>query len=78
MPAQPKYPEELRERAVKMVLEIRDREGEGWAASWVFIRRRCGPGSGRPKSTAGRGPARRRRIRGGSPSWNARCVSCAV
>jgi transposase len=29
MPAQRKYPEELRERAVKMVLEIREREGRG-------------------------------------------------
>ena len=29
MPAQRKYPEELRERAVKMVLEVREREGEG-------------------------------------------------
>src|SRR5713101_5040844 len=29
MPAQRKYPEELRERAVKMVLEIRGREGKG-------------------------------------------------
>jgi transposase len=29
MPAQRKYPEELRERAVEMVLEIRDREGKG-------------------------------------------------
>ena len=29
MPAQRKYPEELRERAVMMVLEIRDREGKG-------------------------------------------------
>jgi transposase len=29
MPAQRKYPEELRERAVKVVLEIRDREGKG-------------------------------------------------
>jgi transposase len=29
MPAQRKYPEELRERAVKMVLEIRAREGNG-------------------------------------------------
>ncbi len=29
MPAQRKYPEELRERAVKMVLEVRDREGKG-------------------------------------------------
>jgi transposase len=29
MPAQRKYPDELRERAVKMVLEIRQREGKG-------------------------------------------------
>ncbi len=29
MAAQRKYPEELRERAVKMVSEIRDREGKG-------------------------------------------------
>jgi transposase len=29
MVAQRKYPEELRERAVKMVLEAREREGEG-------------------------------------------------
>jgi transposase len=29
MPAQRKYPEELRERAVKMVSEIREREGKG-------------------------------------------------
>ena len=29
MPAQRKYPDELRERAVKVVLEIRDRDGKG-------------------------------------------------
>jgi transposase len=29
MPAQRRYPEELRERAVKMVVEIRAREGRG-------------------------------------------------
>ena len=29
MPAQRKYPEELRERAAKMVLEIRARDGKG-------------------------------------------------
>jgi transposase len=29
MPAQRKYPEELRERAVKMVFEVREREGKG-------------------------------------------------
>jgi hypothetical protein len=30
MPAQRKYPEELRERAVKMVLEIRSQDGKGF------------------------------------------------
>jgi transposase len=29
MPAQRKYPEALRERAVKMVFEVREREGKG-------------------------------------------------
>lgn len=29
MPAQRKYPVELRERAVKAILEIREREGKG-------------------------------------------------
>ena len=29
MAAQKRYPDELRERAVKMVLEIREREGKG-------------------------------------------------
>ena len=29
MAAQKKYPDELRERAVKMVLEVREREGNG-------------------------------------------------
>ena len=30
MPAQRKYPEELRERAVKMVFEVRERDGKGY------------------------------------------------
>ena len=29
MAAQRKYPEELRDRAVKLVLEVREREGSG-------------------------------------------------
>ena len=29
MPARRKYPEELRERAVKMVFEVRDQDGKG-------------------------------------------------
>jgi transposase-like protein len=39
MPAQRKYPEELRERAVKMVFEVRDRDGKGRARSLVRLRR---------------------------------------
>lgn len=36
MPAQRKYPEELRERAVKMVVEIREQEGKGRGEiAWV-------------------------------------------
>jgi transposase len=52
MPAQWKYPEELRERAVKMVMNSgsgRAMGGErspGWAVSWVFTPSRCGRGSG--------------------------------
>ena len=81
MPAQRRYPEELRERAVKMVLEIQAREGKGRgevarvAGSWVFIPRRCGCGFGRPRSIAGRGRAPCLRMRGGSPSWSGKCVN---
>jgi hypothetical protein len=44
MAAQRKYPDELRERPVKMVLEIRERDGKGQGeptralVSWVFTR----------------------------------------
>ena len=47
MPAQRKYPDELRGRAVRMVLEIRERDGKGhgelarWVVSWAFIPRPC-------------------------------------
>ena len=83
MPAQRKYPDELRERAVKMVLEIRRERARGtvswpgWAVSWAFILRLCVAGSGRPRSTTGRGRASRRRISSGSRSWNAKTGSCA-
>jgi transposase-like protein len=36
MPAQRKYPDELRERAVMMVLEIRQREGRAMV-SWPVL-----------------------------------------
>ena len=46
MAAQKKYPDELRERAVKMVLEIREREGKGHGelarvARQLAVRRPC-------------------------------------
>ena len=33
MAAQRKYPEELRKRAVKMLFEIRERDGKGWTGA---------------------------------------------
>jgi len=50
MAAQRKYPEELRERAVKMVSESGSGTGRGtgnWpesVGSWVLTRRLCDPG----------------------------------
>jgi len=55
MAAQKKYPDELRERAVKMVLEIREQDGSGHG-SWAFTRRRCDRGLSRRKLTGERGP----------------------
>ncbi len=43
MPAQQKYPDELRERAMKMVLEIRQREGKGHVVNWPGRADRCWP-----------------------------------
>jgi hypothetical protein len=48
--AQRKYPDGLRERAVKMLFEVRDervRATASWPGSgviWAFTRRLCGPG----------------------------------
>ena len=81
MVAQKRYPDELRERAVKMVLEIRERDGKGHGeiarvgGSWMFTRRRCGPGCSRRKLTGESGPARRRMISSGSLNWSGRCAS---
>ena len=50
MAAQKKYPDELRERAVRLLLEVRERDGKGRGerpglrVSWAFTPRRCGPG----------------------------------
>jgi transposase len=51
MAAQKKYPDELRERAVKMVLEIRERDGKGQGE---LARVADGRGyRGHPRSAAG-------------------------
>jgi hypothetical protein len=61
MAAQKKYPDEL--RAVKMVFEIRERDGRGHGrspgspGSWMFTRKRCGHGCSRRKSTGEAVPA---------------------
>ena len=55
-----KYPDELRERAVRMVAEVRPQYPSQWAAITAVAgmlgsepRRRCGPGSADPRSTPG-------------------------
>jgi hypothetical protein len=84
MPAQRKYPDELRERAVKMAWKSVPGRARvtvswpGWAVSWVFIPRLCVAGSARPRSTMGRGRESRRRISSGSRNWNAKSVNCAA
>jgi transposase len=70
MAAQRKYPEELRERAVKMLSEVREREGRGHGElarvarqldvhpealrSWAASGKPCCRGSHRSTSLAGR------------------------
>jgi transposase-like protein len=83
MPAQRKYPDELRERAVKMVLEIRARDGKGHG-ELARVGRQLGVHpktlrgvSSRPRSTAGRGRVLRVRTPSGSRSWNGETVSSA-
>jgi hypothetical protein len=46
MAAQKKYPDELRERAVKMLFEVREREGKGNASGFKAKRLRAGSVSG--------------------------------
>ena len=61
MAAQKKYPDELRERAVKMVLEIREREGKGHGELARVARQRgamTGSGLGWGRFAAGRVMAR--------------------
>ena len=44
MSAQRKYPDELRERAVKMVFEIRERDGKGHGELEGATAAGCSPG----------------------------------
>ena len=84
MVAQRKYPEELRERAVKMVLEVREREGRGHG-ELARVGRQLGvhPEALRSwmKQTEidrGERPAPPPGISSASPSWNGKCVSSAA
>ena len=73
MPAQRKYPGELRERAVKMVSEVRSQGGKGRARSagrprsWVFTWRALRGRIRQAEIDKGRGRALPRRNSGGSP-----------
>ena len=84
MAAQRKYPDELRERAVKMVFEIRERDGKGHGELARVGRQpgvhpeACGPGSSRRKLTAASGPVSRPGISSGSRSSSGKCASCVA
>ena len=82
MAVQKKYPDELCERAVKMIFEIREREGKGHG-ELARVARQLGVShevrtwmSGR-KLTAECGQGRRRMISSGPLSWRGRTASCA-
>ena len=57
MPAPKKYPDEMRERAIRLVLDIEQEAGSITASSrasvrsWVSTATRCAAGSSRPGST---------------------------
>ena len=79
--AQRKYPDELRERAVKMVFEVRELDGKG-RGELVRVARQLGvhPEALRTwvrqaEIDGGIRPGTTRRNRGGSLSWNAKIVS---
>jgi hypothetical protein len=83
MPAQRKYAEELRERAVKMVFEVRDPGGEGPGRACAGgAAAGCSPGGAADVGPAGgngrvSGLAPRPEMGGGSRSWKGKCASSA-
>jgi transposase-like protein len=54
-PSQRRYPPELRERAVRMVLETMEQTGQRVGSA--SARSRCAAGSARPRSTVAADPA---------------------
>jgi transposase len=81
MAARRKYPEEPRERAVKMVFEVRERDGKGHG-ELARVGRQLDVHPEAPRSwlqqaeiDGASGPVPRPGISSGSPSWNAKCAS---
>ena len=81
---QKRYRPELRERALRIVLETMDQTGERVgvitriARQRVSVPSRCAAGSARPRSTAAAAEACRPPNGNASPSWSERSVSCAA
>ena len=73
MAAQKKYPDELRERAVKMVLEIREREGKGHG-ELVRVARQLGVHPEAPPRGPADFPAHRMRLAATPASGSASSV----
>ena len=74
---------EVRQRAVRMVLEHRGEHASEWAAIGSIAarsaarRRRCAPGCARHGARRASTPAPARRSASGSARWNARCANRA-
>ena len=84
MSAPRKYPQALRDRALRLVFEIRQQTG-GQPGAIVrvanqlgVIVRRCATGFTRPRSTPASGPGCPPPNSTPSPSWNARSADCAA